>query len=200
MSKCLKISAVLFFLLFCAGLYAYTDKWLGDHARAAQGVAAENFGGDFTLVNQDGKTVTEKDFKGTWRLMYFGFTYCPAICPTELAKITASLNKLGDKAKIIHPIFISVDPERDTPKTIKSYLKSFHPSFTGLTGTVDQIAVVKKAYKVYAAKVKEEKMTDYTVDHSSFIYLMDPKENLLSIYKIQDSAEIMTEDIKARLP
>jgi protein SCO1/2 len=199
MNRYVKICMALSFLLVCGGLYLYTQKWWNDPVRVPGGIAAENFGGAFTLVNQDGKTVTDQDFRGTWRLMYFGFTYCPAICPTELMKITEALDKLGDQANIITPLFISVDPERDTPDILKKYLTAFHPRFIGLTGTVAQVEDIKKSYKVYAAKVKDDTMTDYTVDHSSFIYLMDPQENLQAIYKLQDTSLIIAEDIRARL-
>ncbi len=199
MSLYIKACILVSFLLMCGGLYLYSKHWMADPAHNKIGIAAENFGGPFTLVNHQGKTVTDKDFSGTWRLIYFGFTYCPAICPTELAKMTATLKALGDEGKDIHPIFISVDPERDTVGVIQKYLTSFHPAFTGLTGTVEQLEDIKKTYKVYATKVKDDTMTDYTVDHSSFIYLMDPKENLQAIYKTADTAAIMAKDIKNRL-
>lgn len=166
---------------------------------ALPSVAAENFGGAFEMVNQDNKPVTDQDYAGSWRLMYFGFTYCPAICPTELAKMTRALNALGDQAEEIRPMFISVDPERDTPDTIKKYLTSFYPGFIGLTGTTQQVEKIKSAYKVYAAKVKQEGTTDYTVDHSSFIYLMDPRNNLQALYKTSDTSDVIAADITSRM-
>ena len=199
MSTYVKVAMVISFLLVCVGLFLFSQSWLNRPSHnGPYAIAAANFGGPFTLVNQDGKTVTEKDFQGTWRLIYFGFTYCPAICPTELGKMTKVMDELGSMAKDIHPIFVSVDPERDTVKVMKSYIASFHPSFTGLTGSVEQVEGIKKSYKVYASKMKDETMTDYTVDHSSFIYLMDPQENLQANYKLHDNADVMIEDIKTR--
>lgn len=166
------------------------------HDGAPTPVSIEGFGGPYTLINQDGESVTEKDLSGQYQLVYFGFTYCPAICPTELSKMTDALNQLGDEADIIQPLFISVDPERDTPDVIKSYLDLFHPRFIGYTGTPEQISDIKKAYKVYSAKVDDPTMTEYTVDHSSYIYFIHPDGQLLSLYKIDQDASYMVEDIR----
>ncbi len=155
-------------------------------------VTDDAFGGPFRLSDHTGKTVTEKDFTGKYRLIYFGFTYCPAICPTELAKITGALNSLGDKGKDIQPIFITVDPERDTVEAMGKYVTLFHPSLVGLTGTPEEITKTLKSYKIYAAKVQDETMNDYTMDHSSFIYFMGPDDRLLHIFKMEDTAVDMT--------
>jgi protein SCO1/2 len=164
--------------------------------RIGQGVVAEDFGGPFTLQNQDGETVTQEDFEGEYRLIYFGFTYCPAICPTELQKISAALKQLGEKGENILPVFISVDPERDTIQVMKNYVEMFHPRLVGLTGTVQQVEQAKKSYKIYSAKVKDDTMTEYTVDHSSFIYFMNPEGDLLRIFKTEDTAEDMVNVIR----
>ena len=152
-------------------------------------IVSKDFGGPFTLTNQNGETVTQKDFEGQYRLIYFGFTYCPAICPTELQKISSALKQAGDKAEKIQPVFITVDPERDTVEAMKSYVSLFHPRLIGLTGTNEQIEEAKKSYKIYAAKVKDETMSEYTVDHSSFIYFIDPEDSLLRIFKTDDTAD-----------
>jgi protein SCO1/2 len=162
-------------------------------------IVATNFGGAFELTNHLGKTVTDKDFSNQYRLIYFGFTYCPAICPTELQKITLALNELGEAGEKIKPIFITVDPERDTVETMKSYISLFHPNLVGLTGTPEQIEVVKNSYKIYAAKVKDDTMQEYTMDHSSFIYFMGPDDTLYYIFKIDDTAEDIAERIKPLL-
>lgn len=158
-------------------------------------VTSDSFGGPFTLVDQNGKTVTDKDYAGRYRLIYFGFTYCPAICPTELQKITAALTLLGDKGKKIQPLFITVDPERDTPEKMKGYVTLFHPSLIGLSGTRAQIDQVLKSYKIYAAKAQDPGMTEYTMDHSSLIYFMAPDGRLLRIFKIDDTAQAMADTI-----
>ncbi len=159
-------------------------------------VTDDAFGGPFTLLDQHGKQVTEKDFTGRYRLIYFGFTYCPAICPTELSKMTAAMNKLGDKGKDVLPIFITIDPERDTPEKLKNYITLFHPSLVGLTGTTEQIKTVLKEYKIYAAKRQDPTMNEYTMDHSSFIYFIAPDDRLLHIFKMQDDANAMADVMK----
>lgn len=162
-------------------------------------VMVRDFGGPFTLIDQDNQKVTEKDFNDKWRLIYFGFTYCPAICPTELQKISSALNELGPAGDQITPIFISVDPERDTVDVMRQYVALFHPRLLGLTGTLEQIDQVKKSYKIYAAKVKDDTMTDYTVDHSSFIYLMNPDNDLIRIFKTEDTVDEIVTVIRTAL-
>jgi protein SCO1/2 len=133
-------------------------------------------GGPFSLVDATGKRVTEKDFAGKPMLVYFGFTNCPDVCPAGLQVIAAALDRLGDKAQGVTPIFITVDPERDTPETLGKYVKSFHPSIVALSGSPEDVAGVTKAYRVYAKKVPDESRPgEYNVDHSSFMYLMDRK-------------------------
>ncbi len=163
-------------------------------------------GGPFTLTDQTGQVVTDKDLDGKYSLIYFGFTFCPAICPTELQKMTMALNELGPDADKIQPIFITVDPERDTQKVMASYVTLFHPRLMGLTGSEDQIAQVKKSYKVYAAKVPPTEgnaADEYLVDHTSFIYFMGPDKNgkhaLLALFRTEDSAQVMIEAIKPLL-
>ena len=165
-------------------------------AQAGFDVAGIGIGGPFTLKDQSGNTVTEKDFQNTYKLIYFGFTYCPAVCPTELQKITSALHQLGPKADYITPIFISVDPERDSVEAVKTYVEFFHPSMIGLTGSSKQIDNVIKEFKVYATKVVDEDATDYTIDHSSFIYFMSPDDRLLRIYRTQDSAVDIAESLQ----
>lgn len=133
-------------------------------------------GGPFTLTDGSGKRVTEKDYAGRPLLVYFGFTHCPDVCPAGLQVIAAALDKLGDKAKGMTAVFITVDPERDTPEVIGKYVASFHRDIVGLSGTPEEIAAVNKAYRVYAKKVPDEQNPgEYSVDHSSFMYLMDGK-------------------------
>jgi cytochrome oxidase Cu insertion factor (SCO1/SenC/PrrC family) len=132
-------------------------------------------GGPFTLTDHTGKQVTDKDFRGRTMVVVFGFTFCPDICPTELQLISAVLDKLGPKAKDVVPLFITIDPERDTPEQLASYVKSFHPRLLGLTGTQQEIEAAAKAYRVYFKKVADPKSTaGYTMDHSAFIYVMGP--------------------------
>ncbi len=131
-------------------------------------------GGPFTLVDHTGKTVTEKDFRGRYMLVYFGFTHCPDVCPTGLQVMAAALEKVGAKAEQVTPILITVDPERDTPEQLASYVPSFYPRLVGLTGSPEQVGAALKAYRVYAKKVEDPKSAaGFTFDHTSLLYLMD---------------------------
>jgi protein SCO1 len=136
--------------------------------------------GPFSLVDATGRHVTDKDFAGKPMLVYFGYTSCPDVCPAGLQIISAALDKLGDTAAGLTPIFITLDPEHDTPAVMGEYVKSFHPRIIGLTGSADEIAAVAKAYRIYYKKVADKRdPTRYSVDHSSFIYLMDGKGELV---------------------
>ena len=132
-------------------------------------------GGPFTLVDTRGQTVTDADFRGQFMLVYFGYTYCPDVCPTSLSTIAAAFDILGDKAEAIKPIFITVDPERDTREAMTDYVAAFHPRLVGLTGTAEQVAAAARAYRVFFSKVQEEgnDPDDYLMDHSAYVYLMD---------------------------
>lgn len=138
------------------------------------GIGTALIGGPFTLTDQNGRRVTEKDFLGKYMLIFFGYTYCPDVCPTELQVMTAALDEMGAAAEQIQPIFITVDPQRDTPDIVKSYVENFGPRLVGLTGSADEIAVAAKAYRVYFAKAGKTDSQDYLMDHSSIIYLMGP--------------------------
>ena len=131
-------------------------------------------GGDFQLVDQDGRTVDQTMLNGKWSLVFFGFTYCPEYCPTTLGELAAVQQQLGDKARDLQIVFISVDPQRDTPQTLKDYLSSegFPKGAIGLTGTPDQIARAAKAYRAFYEKVGEGET--YTMNHSLTVYLMGP--------------------------
>jgi len=147
----------------------------GGQGVKVQKVGVPQIGGPFVLVNQDGKTVSEDDFKGKYMLIYFGYTYCPDVCPTSLTIMGDALDILGDKAEQITPVFITVDPERDDPEAMKMYVEHFHPRLVGLTGLVDQVKVAAKAYKAYFAKSGDGYGDDdYAMDHSAITYLMAP--------------------------
>ncbi len=149
-------------------------------------------GGAFTLTDNSGKRVTDQDYRGKYTLVFFGFTSCPDICPAGLQLMSGALEKLGPKAQRITPIFISVDPERDTPEKLAAYVKNFDPRLVGLTGTSDEIAAVAKAYKVYYAKVpNKERPGDYTMDHTSIIYVMDSKGEFVTHFTPSTSVDEM---------
>ena len=149
-------------------------------------------GGAFTLTDNTSKRVTDQDFRGKYTLVFFGFTSCPDICPAGLQLIAGALQKLGTKAQLITPIFISVDPQRDTPEKLAAYVKNFDPRLVGLTGTPEEIAAVAKAYKVYYAKVpSKERPDNYTMDHTSIIYVMDPKGEFVTHFTPSTSVDDM---------
>jgi protein SCO1/2 len=153
-------------------------------------------GGPFALVGTDGKPVTDRDFRGRYMLIFFGFTHCPDICPAELQVIAQAMEQLGDKAKNVVPIFITLDPERDTPEAMGNYVKSFGPNFVGLTGSPEAIAAAANAYRVSYAKVEnKESAADYGVDHSALVYLMDPEGRYVTHFSYGLSADQMAEKL-----
>jgi protein SCO1/2 len=158
-------------------------------------------GGPFTLVDQNGKARTDAEFRGRYMLIYFGYTFCPDICPTELQTISDALDTLGDKAAAVQPIFISIDPERDTEDTMKQYVSHFHPRLIGLTGTAAQIAAAAKAYRVYYAKVpvKGGGKNDYLMDHSGLVFLMGPDGRYLTHFTPQTTPDQMAQAIAKHL-
>jgi len=131
-------------------------------------------GGPFTLTSHKGETVTNKDFHGKIMLVSFGYTYCPDVCPAELSVISTALKKLGEKSRNVAPIFITIDPERDTVEQLDKYMSSFHPQIVALTGSKDAIKEAAGSYRVYYAKSQNASGDDYLMDHSTFIYIMGP--------------------------
>jgi protein SCO1/2 len=139
-------------------------------------------GGPFTMTNQDGKTVTDADFKGKNILIYFGYTYCPDMCPTGLQSMSRALDQLGPDAGKVQPLFVTIDPDRDTPEKLKEYDAEFHPKIVGLTGTAAQVSTIAKEYQVYYAKGEKVDEHDYMMDHSSLIYLMSTDGTLIATF------------------
>jgi protein SCO1/2 len=153
-------------------------------------------GGAFTLVDHNGKKVTEKDFKGRYMLVFFGYTHCPDVCPTELQVMTTALELLGAKADKVTPVFITIDPKRDTVEQMASYISNFHERFVGLTGSQTQIHTAAKAYRIYYAKAKDDgSSTEYLMDHSSIVYLMNPKGEFVAHFAYGTSPEKMAKRI-----
>ena len=165
-----------------------------------QSSGAALIGGPFSLVGADGKPVTDRDFRGRYMLIFFGFTHCPDICPAELQVIAQALEQLGDKAKTVVPIFITLDPERDTPEAMANYVKSFGPNFVGLTGSSEAIAAAAKAYRVVYAHIEnKDSPGDYSVDHSALVYLMDPEGRYVKHFSYGLSADQMAEKLEKSL-
>jgi protein SCO1/2 len=155
-------------------------------------------GGPFQLTDQDGRTVTEADFKGKLHLVFFGFTHCPDICPTTLFEMSETLRRLGPAADKTAALFISVDPERDTPEKLKQYLSSFDKRISGLTGTPEQIAAVTRAFKAYAKKVPLDG-GGYTMDHSAIVYLMDRDGRFVAPFNLKRPAAEAAADLRRYL-
>jgi protein SCO1/2 len=180
---------VRFFLVFGIGLlaldaalYAFVADRTPDAIRpkvTSSGTAA--IGGPFELVDTDGKQVSNQTYRGKWMLIYFGYTFCPDACPTALSNMGIALQALGAEANAVQPLFITVDPKRDTVATLHSYLQSFDPRIIGLTGSEAQIGAVAKTYRVYVEPQKPEVDGNYLVDHSSYLYLMDPNGTFVDV-------------------
>ena len=150
---------------------------------ATRGGDAGGIGGPFTLTaSPDGKTVTDRDFRSRYMLVYFGYTLCPDVCPTTLAQVAAALDMLGVDADRIRPVFVTVDPARDTPQLVRDYVAAFSPRLVGLTGTPAQIGAIEAEYRVYAERhVTGPGPGDYTMDHSSILYLIDPRGRFVEV-------------------
>ena len=157
-----------------------------------------DIGGPFRLTDHTGKSVSDADFRGRYMLIYFGYSFCPDVCPTTLAVMAQALEKLGDRSQRIAPILITIDPERDTPKVLEDYVKAFGPSFVGLTGSADEIKAVEKKYRVYAVK-KPLEGGNYGMDHSSVIYLMGPDGKLVSFYDEAISPDDLAKELKSKI-
>ena len=145
-------------------------------------------GGDFTLVDQNGVTRHSEDFRGKLMLVYFGYTYCPDACPTALQDISRAVDLLGAKGEAVQPIFVTVDPARDTVEQMKLYASNFHPRLIALTGTPEQVAAAAKAYRVYYKKVPT-KDGDYTMDHTAIVYLMDKNGQFVAPFSLKRKPE-----------
>ena len=160
----------------------------------------EAIGGPFELVDQSGTTRTERDFRGKLLLVYFGFTFCPDVCPTDLQAIGLAMDQLGADADKVQPLFITVDPARDTAEHLAQYVPMFHPKLIGLTGSAAAVHRAAEAYRVYYKQIDFEKnRDDYTVDHSAFIYLMDRDGKYLGFFPPGTSAEKMVDMIRPYL-
>lgn len=180
--------------LIAAGIIGYTaflfvssQKNPGGFDRTTSFKPQIELGGEFSLVDQNGAMVTRHDFADKSLLIYFGFTYCPDICPTDLAMVGAAMDDLAikapDIAQSVQPLFVSIDPERDTPEIIGDYAAAFHPDIIGLTGTVEQVEDMASQYRVfYSKRALNEDGSDYLMDHSTFTYLVGPDGKVTTMF------------------
>jgi protein SCO1/2 len=195
----IRLPALFFGLAVVLALGAAALTWRSaatDAVSDGQGNAA--IGGSFTLTDQDGHTRTDRDFRGRWMIVYFGYTFCPDVCPTTLQTLADSLRRLGPRAQRIVPVLITLDPARDRPSVLKKYLAAFGYPFVGLTGTKGEIASVAKAYRIYYAQ-RPLPGGGYSVDHANTIYLMGPDGRFVSLLDDQQNAAALSKDIASHL-
>ena len=178
--------ALAFLLVVLAGVGAYVLTMQSDRGGG--------IGGPFALMDGNGRTVTDKDFRGKWMLVYFGYTHCPDACPTALNDIANALDLLGPGKRDVATVFVTVDPERDTPAIMKDYVSSFDTPITALSGSPAQIEAAMRAYRVYAAKHKTR--DGYDMDHSSIIYLMDKRGRFVANFTHETPPERIAAKLK----
>jgi protein SCO1 len=188
------VFALVLFSAGFAGVYAFLKQ---PEQSATEGRPL--IGGAFTLVDGAGNRVTDRDFRGKLMLVFFGYAHCPDVCPTELQNMADVLEKLGPDAQNVAAIFISVDPKRDTPAALSSYVNNFSPRIIGLTGDQNEVAEAAKAYRVYFRKVGAQAGDSYTVDHSAFIYLMDREGRYLTHFSFNAEPKNIINAIKKQI-
>jgi cytochrome oxidase Cu insertion factor (SCO1/SenC/PrrC family) len=161
--------------------------------------ALHRFGGDFSLTDARGRTYSLRDSRGKVALIYFGFTSCSSTCPVSLAAVAAAMRSLGPQADRVQPLFVTVDPERDTPEVLRAYLPRFHPSILGLTGTQEQVTAVADRYRAPLYVRKPDEKGDYVVDHSSYLYVVGPDGKLANLVRLGDPAEKIVRIVRGLL-
>jgi cytochrome oxidase Cu insertion factor (SCO1/SenC/PrrC family) len=189
--------------LFGCGLAAAAEQPSSVQPSAAQMMddlmyGRGSVGGPFALTDQTGRKRSDSEFRGKLMIVYFGYTYCPDVCPADLMAITQALDALGSAAEGIQPIFITIDPERDS-QVLADYVSAFHRSFIGLTGSPDQIRKVANAYKAFYAKVPDERTGGYSIDHAGIIYLMGRNGEYLGFMPPQTNPDRLTEILRNNL-
>ncbi len=188
------LTAFIAGLVLCVGVIALIEG----RSAGTGTVQAAAIGGPFNLIDQDGQPFSDHDLKGKTFLVFFGFTHCPDVCPTTLFEISEIMRTLGSEADRTAALFISVDPERDTPQAMKDYLSSFDTHLRGLTGDAAALAAVAKAYRVYYKKVPLEG-GDYTMDHTAIVYLMDKDGRFVSPFNMRRTADVAAAELRKHL-
>ena len=172
-----------------------------EKALTAQQVAREVVTGEFSLIDHRGNAVTDESYRGSWPLIFFGYTYCPDVCPTTLGVVSLVMDGLGDDAAKVQPLFISVDPERDTPEVMADYVAAFHPRIIGLSGSPEQIKAAAHSHRAYYVKASVEEgaeigETEYAMDHSAYLYLMDAQGVYAHVFSPTETAEEIAAGIR----
>lgn len=192
--------------LLVVGVLAAVGVWL--NVRTPPGSGSENIGGmvvtadvggPFTLTNQDGDPFGLADLAGQYALIYFGYTYCPDVCPTELGKVAVAIDQLGASGDRVTPVLITVDPERDTAAVLNGYVPLFHERLIGLTGTTEQIREVAKNYRVFYRKVESADFAEYLMDHSSFVYLISPAGEVIAMFGYSTGPDAIADAIRRHM-
>lgn len=205
-----RLALIVVSALFLVAVGFAAGLWPGDRrppTAATEGAPSDEFGGAFSLIDQEGMRRTDADFRGKYMLIFFGYTYCPDVCPTTLAVEAEALEKIGPRAARIVPIFITVDPKRDTPEKLKQYLSAFdaeppssRPNFVGLTGTDEEIAQAAAAYEVYyRAHLDGRSQTGYSVDHTGNAYLMNPEGKFVAYYSPGITPDELAADLELKV-
>lgn len=199
MTRTLALAAAASVVALIAGSGAYI--WLngsGDdqHACSQSRIAGGDIGGPFTLVSETGETVTDKDVITGPSIVYFGYTFCPDVCPLDNARNAEAVEILDERGIEVTPIFISIDPERDTPEAMAEFTDVFHERMIGLTGSPEQVKAASKAYKTYYKKQESDDDEYYLVDHSTFSYLMFPEAGFVEFFKRDDTAEQIADRVQ----
>lgn len=196
------IPYLLLLLALAGGVLWHESRQMPGLGRVVSTGAAD-VGGPFRLIDQSGKTVTDRDYRGRYMLIYFGYSFCPDVCPTTLGVMAEALQKLGSQGQRVTPILITIDPERDTPKVLADYVKAFGPQFVGLTGSAEAIKDVEKKYRVYAIKrpldPSKGNKGGYGMDHSSVLYLMGPNGKLISFYDEAISPDDLAKELRQKI-
>jgi cytochrome oxidase Cu insertion factor (SCO1/SenC/PrrC family) len=190
-------------VLLLAGGYLWWQRGSIDPQSVLGGMSVPpgvSIGGPFELVDHTGRTVTDRDYRGRFMLIFFGFTHCPDICPTELQVVADVLEKLGPRADRVAPLFITIDPERDSPGVLADYVALFDSRLIGLTGSEAQVAAAARAFRVYYAKTTPPGASTYLMDHSSFLYLVGPDGGFRALFRHGTPAEEIVRVIAAALP
>ena len=203
MRSCLLLLAAATCILLCA------SGPLRSSSEAADPTAAQLMddlmwgngpvGGPFALTDHVGRRRTDADFRGKLLLIYFGYLYCPDICPTDLQAMGSAIDQLGPSGDAVQPLFITLDPERDTPDRLADYVTAFHPRFVGLTGSEDEIKSIARAYKVYYTRANDPRTTDYVLNHSAFIYLLDEDGKYLGFFPPGTTADRLLEVLRPQV-
>jgi protein SCO1 len=194
--RAISMPAIIAFCAFCLLLTGCGEK--KPEFRSVD-ITGADYAKDFALPDVNGQTKTMADFKGKAVVLFFGFAQCPDVCPTTMAEIASVKKSLGKDGEKVTAVFVTVDPERDTPQVLKAYMESFDPSFTALRGTPEQTAALAKYFKIYYKKVEGKSPTSYTIDHTAASFVYDPQGKLRLYTRYGMGAQALADDLKILL-